>query len=99
MAMADIDINFHATPSEVQDFVRKAVLDFNLHVIAILYPPYRADEIDPVLLNEAFFAASSCEELGFTLHRPRIPMKGDQKQIADLNPDVLRLMLGPMRKN
>jgi len=92
--MADISIQFHAIAEEIRDFVMHSVSDFDLHVIAIRYPPYEAVELSPSQVEEAFAdSPAQYDELAFTLHQPKLPADGNL-ELVDKNPDVLRLLLG-----
>ena len=95
--MADISIQFHASHAELRDFVKQAVSDFDLHVVAIRYPPYEAVELDTNRLDEAFADSSPYDELAFTLRQPKLPAKGNM-ELWDNNPDALRLMVGKRTK-
>lgn len=96
--MADISIQFHALPEELRDFVRQAVSDYGLHVVAIRFPPYEAIELDPDQLDEAFADSSPYDQLTFTVHKPRLPAKGNM-ELWDKNPDALNLQFGRGTEN
>src|ERR1022692_1845742 len=91
--MADISIDFHASPEELRQFIKQAVSEFGLHVIEVRFPPYQAVELDPGRLDVPWTYSSPYRELAFTVHPPSLPASGNL-QLVDKNPDLLRLMIG-----
>ena len=91
--MADISIQFHALLEEQRNFVKQCVSDYGLHVVAIMYFPYEAVEMDSPALPEVFSDASPVREVAFTLGHPNLPAKGNM-EFWEKNPDVLRLQIG-----
>jgi hypothetical protein len=54
--MPDIQLRFHALPSELLELVHMAVDELGLHLIGVTFPPYRArelarDEIDDAIVS------------------------------------------------
>lgn len=91
--MADISIQFIATPEEIRDFAKQAVSEFGLYLIEIRYPPYEVVELNPARLDEPWSYSSPFNELAFTIRRPNVLAKGNL-ELADKNPDILRLQIG-----
>jgi hypothetical protein len=96
--MADISIDFHALPEELRDFVKQAVSDFGLHVVAIRFPPYEAVELNVDQLGEEFADSSAYKRLAFTLQQPSLPVT-PELDFAIKNPDALWLQIGERTKN
>jgi hypothetical protein len=88
--MADISIQFHALPQELLPFVQQCVADFDLYIVAMRFFPFEAIEVRPDDLESVFSESSPYRELGFTLHKPTIPVKSNTDYV-DKNPDSLRI--------
>lgn len=91
--MADISIQFHATPDELLAFAKQAVADFGLHVVAMRFFPFEAVEVDRGRLDSLFVDASPFRRLAFSLGVPVLPVE-HELDFADKNPDHLRLDVG-----
>lgn len=96
--MADISIQFYALPEELQTLATEAVADFNLHVVAMRYPPFEAAEIGHEQLKRVFTESSSFHEIAFTLTPPALPANG-RMEFIDKNPDQLSLQIGRQTKH
>ncbi len=70
--------------------------DFGLHVVAIRYSPFEADELVGDL-NEPFSDASTHRRLQFTLGMPTLPVV-HELDFGAKNPDALRLDIGKRTK-
>ena len=88
--MADISIQFHALPEELQLFVKECVVEFNLHVVAMRFFPFGAIVVRIDDLDTVFSASSPYEELALTVGKPSLPVKSNT-DFYDKNPDLLRV--------
>ncbi len=91
--MPDISIQFYAQPNELCLFAANVVAEFNLHVVAMRYPPFEAVEIELEQIEEVLRESSSFREIAFTLCSPMLSAEG-RMEFIDKNPDQLSLQLG-----
>lgn len=89
----DISIQFYALPEELFTIATTAVAEFDLHVVAIRYLPFCAEEIDPSQLAEVFGETSPIREIAFTQKLPDLSAKG-RMEFIDKNPCQLSLQIG-----
>ncbi len=89
-AMADINIQFHALPEELRRFAEQCVHDFDLHVVAMKYFPFEANEVPQDSLSSVFSTTALFRELAFTLERPVLPVVSNL-DFYDKNSNKLRL--------
>jgi hypothetical protein len=92
--MADLSIQFHATPDELVEFVRKVVFPMDVRVTAVSFPPYTVKETNfneiPKLIIEGL-----CRDLVFTEMPPCLPASTGG-EFAERNPGALSLMIGKL---
>lgn len=91
--MADISIQFHATPDELLAFAKQVVADYALHVVAMRYSPFEAIEVGPSELDAVLSVTSAHRELAFTLVPPLLAVTSNT-DFFDKNPSKLRLDVG-----
>jgi hypothetical protein len=92
--MADISIQFHALPGELLSFLREIVTDFDVHVVALTYQPFRFEEfVTETEIKDRFSRQPPCDRLHFTLGKPSLAAK-DGMEFGQKNRDSLRLDVG-----
>src|ERR1051325_163437 len=90
--MTDIAIQFHATASEIVELVQSAVIDFDLHVVAMRFGPFEAVEMDANSLNQLASKDSPFRELALTVDVPKLPVASNMK-FLDKNLGALRVLI------
>lgn len=91
--MPDISIQFYATPEELLSFVRDAMIDHNLHAVAMRFRPFEAREVGRADLDSYFSNSSDFHRWALTVDAPHLPVEHELDH-ADKNPDHLRLEVG-----
>lgn len=95
--MPDIQVKFHALPTELLALVHMAVDELGLHVIGVAFPPYRArelarDEIDDAIVNGPYHRFLLTE---FPLPEP----VDSQDELGEHVPEGLYLDVGRLRSD
>jgi hypothetical protein len=90
--MPDVSVQFHACPGELADFFGQCVSDYNLHVVKVTFPPYRAEEVPRDSLGDIVSESSNTEAIAFTVEKPILVKTS--RDLRDENPDALHLHLG-----
>jgi hypothetical protein len=91
--MADISIQFHATPEENMHFVDEILRDFGTNTVAMRFFPFHLITISGEDVQGAFKAAPEYQRWAFTLGKPILSV-AHELAFADENPDYLRLDTG-----
>ena len=95
--MPDILIQLYALPEELFKMATDAVEEFDLHVVAMRYPPFASVEIERSQLAEVFGETSPIREVAFTLKPPDLSAKG-RMEFVSKNPCHLSLQIGRLTK-
>src|SRR5215470_804959 len=95
--MPRINIQFHALPEELLQFVKQCAADFHLHVVVMRWFPFHAEEIPIEMLDDIVSDPSSYIKLGLTLQEPLLPVKSNT-DFCKLNPDQLGLSIQKIGK-
>jgi hypothetical protein len=99
--MADISIQFHAMPEELHVFVRQILVDFDLHVVSLIYRPFAVSELSEAQLDECFSGQAPIKgfcfmiEFYFTIDVP-ILLSINELDFRKKNRDALRLNVGAL---
>jgi hypothetical protein len=90
--MPDINIQFHATPDEISEWLREWIEREDLHLVAVTFSPYHAKEVERAMI-EAAVQDHTIRRLSLLIRKPDLSPKY-KSEFDDRQSDQLVLDVG-----